>query len=92
MMTFDAKRFPTYQAEKTSFDGKTLFELTLLELHKGQHIYIFGKDPNAQWIDYEQIVAERNLVELTKRYEFTQKGSEKVFLLFSGNFGEVTNA
>jgi hypothetical protein len=47
-MTFDAQRFPTYQAEKTSFDGKTLFELTFLELHKGQHIYIFGKDPNAQ--------------------------------------------
>jgi hypothetical protein len=30
-------------------------------------------------------VAERNLVELTKRYEFTQKGSEKVFLLFSNH-------
>jgi hypothetical protein len=82
-MKYDASSFPYYKTRKTAFDEKTVFEMTLRELYAEQHVYIFGRDPNAQWIHYQAVTTERNLVEATNRYEFTQKGTELVFVLFS---------
>jgi hypothetical protein len=88
-MKYDASTFPYYKAQKRAFGEKTVFEMTLRELYAEQHVYIFGRDPNAQWIHYQTVTTERNLVEATHRYEFTQKGTELVLVLFSAT--EITD-